>query len=142
MRAHVLVVHDDHLFTVQLMTALRLAGHDVTAFADPIEAWDYIAHSQHVDVLVTRVDFPRNRSNGAALAMRAHIEDPNIQVLFTTDLQWAGQTDGLGTFMQAPITVPDVVKAVADLLASADVHKAGRAEAGAAVPAPAAEAKS
>ena len=110
MPARVVVVHDDPRFAGQLASALRSAAHDVAAFADPIAAWDVLEEPQRIAVLVTGVEFPPGRSNGIALARKIRVSRPDVQVLFTAQRVLPEQTDGLGTFMQPPITVPDVVK--------------------------------
>src|ERR1700751_1409877 len=83
MPTYVVVVHDEPEFVGQLVSALSSAGHDVTPFPDPVAAWDVLSTPQRIEVLVTGVTFPPNRSNGLALALKARSIRPAIHVLFT-----------------------------------------------------------
>jgi DNA-binding NtrC family response regulator len=118
MPARIVVVHDDPEFAGRLVSALRSTGHDVAAFADPIAAWDVVEEPRPIEVLVTGVQFPPGRSNGVALARKVRVRRPEIQVLLTAQGGLPEQTEGLGTFMQPPITVADVVNMVLCLLGS------------------------
>jgi DNA-binding NtrC family response regulator len=122
MPATVVVVHDEPEFFDQLTGALSLAGYDVVAFVDPMTALDALDASLLIEVLVTRVRFAVGKINGVALARMARSKRPGIRVLFTALPEYAEYADGLGKFMPMPVSVPNVVDAVARLL-GADGHK-------------------
>jgi DNA-binding NtrC family response regulator len=122
MPAPVVVVHDDPELVEQLTTALRLAGNDVFAFVDPMIALDALDASRLLEVLVTCVRFAPGKMNGVALARMAQAKRPGIRVLFTALPEYAGYAEGLGKIMPMPVSVPDVVDAVASMLES-DGHK-------------------
>lgn len=116
MPARVVVVHDEPEFVGEVATALRLAGHEVATFPDPLAAWDALEATRETEVLVTRVEFQPGKSNGVALARMARANRPEIRVLFTALPEYASHTEGLGTLMPMPVRVPDVVEAVTRLL--------------------------
>ena len=116
MPARVVVVHDDPAFVEQLVSALRAAGHEVAAFADPLDAWGDLSTPQRIGVLITGVEFSPGRSNGVALALKARTKRPKLHVLFTAQLELSQATAGLGTFMEAPVTVPAILSTVTRLL--------------------------
>jgi DNA-binding NtrC family response regulator len=116
MPARVVVVHDEPGFVDGLVAALNLAGHQVAAFANPLAAWDALAAARLTEVLITRVQFPPGRSNGLALARWAHVNRPNIQVLFVALPEFAKECEEAGSFLPHPVPVPRVAKAVELLL--------------------------
>jgi DNA-binding NtrC family response regulator len=122
MPARAVVVHDDPAFVKQLVSALRAAGHEVAAFADPREAWDHLSMPQRIEVLITGVEFSPGRSNGLALALKARTKRPKLHVLFTAQLELSQATAGLGTFMEPPVTVPTILSVVTHWLTFEDAH--------------------
>ena len=120
MPARVVVVHDEPEFAGRLVSALRSAGHDVTAFTAPLATWDVVTDLQRVDVLITRVVYPPGQSNGVTLAMKVP-NQPEIHVLLTGGPQSA-------TSMLISATVANIVKTVGYLLDFADAHSICRAE--------------
>jgi DNA-binding NtrC family response regulator len=122
MPARVVVVHDEPEFADQLVGALRLAGHDVAAFIDPMVALDVLEAASVIKVLITRVEFPPGKPNGVALARMTRIKRPDVRVVFTADPEFAAQADGLGVFVPAPINIVDVVGIVGRLL-NADIEE-------------------
>jgi DNA-binding NtrC family response regulator len=117
MPARVVVVHDEPELLTELVAAIRLAGHDVAAFVDPMKALDALDVAQRIEVLITRVQFPQGKPNGIALALMARTKRPGIRVVFTARPEFAQATEGLGTFTPAPINVAEVVITVGRLLA-------------------------
>jgi DNA-binding NtrC family response regulator len=118
MPARIVVVHDEPEFVDQLSDALRLAGHEVAAFADPMAALDALDAAQVVDVLITRVQFAPGKPNGISLVRMARVKRPGIRVLFTALPEFEGHAAPFGEFMPLPVRVPDVVEAVTRLLKS------------------------
>jgi hypothetical protein len=57
MSGRVIIVHNEPAFVVRLASALRLAGCEVTSFVNPMAALGDFESEEHVDLLVTRVDF-------------------------------------------------------------------------------------
>ena len=117
MPARVVVVHDEPELLADLEAAIRLAGHDVAAFVDPMIALNTLDADHHIEVLITRVQFRSGKPNGIALARMARVKYPSIQVIFTAHPEFARLASGLGTFIPAPIKVVDVVATVSRLLA-------------------------
>jgi len=83
MPANIVLVHDDPRFAEEAAAAVRLAGHDVMIFQDPMTALDELESAPHFDVLITRARVPAGRPNGVALAQMAKMKQPGIKVLFT-----------------------------------------------------------
>jgi DNA-binding NtrC family response regulator len=118
MPAHIVVVHDDLTLADEVSAALRAAGHQVAAFPDPLRAGNALKAEQNVDVLITRLSFPRGLSNGVSLAMMAINRRPTIKVLFVAREESRSHALGIGEFLAMPVAVPDIVTAVERLLAS------------------------
>jgi DNA-binding NtrC family response regulator len=116
MPARVVVVHDEPGFVDELMAALKLAGHQVVAFTDPLAAWDALAAPRQTEVLITRARFPPGTPNGLALARWAHINCSRIQVIFIALPEFARECEDDGMFLPLPVPVPHVVKTVEILL--------------------------
>jgi hypothetical protein len=94
------------------VAALNLAGHQVAVFPDPLAAWDALGAARLTDVLITRVRFPRGKSNGLALAHMARINRRGIQIIFTALPEFARESQDNGVFLPHPVPVPHVVKTV------------------------------
>jgi DNA-binding NtrC family response regulator len=116
MSACVVVVHDEPEFADPLAAMLRLSGQNVSVLADPLEALDALDAAQPIDVLVTRVRFAPQTPNGISLALMARARRPDIQVLFVALPEFAEYAVGVGMFMAHPVSIPDVVEAVGNLL--------------------------
>jgi DNA-binding NtrC family response regulator len=121
MPASIVIVHDDPDFVDQLTVALRLARYDAISFVDPMAALNALDASHWLEVLVTRVHFGLGKMNGVGLARMARSKRPGIRVLFTALPEFEEYAVGLGEFMPMPVSVADVVDAVAGMLES-DSH--------------------
>jgi DNA-binding NtrC family response regulator len=111
MPANIILVHDDHEFIEQAAAALRLAGHKVVMFGEPMKALNAL----ETEILITRGRFPVGQPNGAALARMARMNQPLIKVLFTVAAENAEYTEGLGETVIAPIDIPELVATVGKL---------------------------
>lgn len=116
MPARIVVVHDEPVFVDGLVSALSSAGHQVAVFSDPLAAWDALAAAQKTEVLITRVPFPPGKSNGVALARMAHVNRPQIQVVFISSPEFESDGEGEGTFLPVPVNASQIVKTVDRLL--------------------------
>jgi CheY-like chemotaxis protein len=111
------LVHDVHEFADNIATALRMAGYDVTVFADTMAARYALDAHLDVDVLITRVGFPAGQPHGVALAQMALTKRPDIRVLFVGVPERRIWTEGVGELLLAPVTAADVVEKVGKMLA-------------------------
>src|SRR5215472_17056324 len=66
------MVHDDAEFVEGAAAALRLAGHKVDMFREPMEALIALETAQF-EILITRARFPVGQPNGVALAQMARM---------------------------------------------------------------------
>jgi DNA-binding NtrC family response regulator len=89
--------------------ALESAGHSVTAFLDPSQAWDALISASEVDLLITRVAYPPGKPNGLTLAMLARTRWPTIGVIFTALPENAHFVDAWARFLAIPVNVADLV---------------------------------
>ena len=113
MPARVVVVHDDPEFVARTATGLRVAGYDVATFTDTLAATDALDKAERiVEVLITRVLFPKGQPHGVALALMARMKRPGVKVLFVARPDTRGFTDGVGEFLPAPVATADIVAAV------------------------------
>ncbi len=116
MGARVIVVHDEPVYADRLAIALRSAGHTVTLFVDPLDAWETVGANADFEVLVTQMIFPPARSNGVALARMAHARRPAVGVVLTADPDMAAHADGVGVFVPTSDDIAAVVDAVRRVL--------------------------
>jgi DNA-binding NtrC family response regulator len=116
MSANIIFVHDDPEFIRGAAVALRLAGHEVITFQEPMEALSALETAQF-DILITRVQFPVGQPNGVALARMARVKQPLIKVVFTVAAENVEYTEGLGKAVTAPIDVVELLAVVAKLAA-------------------------
>lgn len=112
MPARVVVVHDDPVFLGDTTTSLRLAGHEVAEYADPMAALDALLGVERIEVLVTRVQFAPGKPHGISLAQMARRRRPALKVIFTGRSEFEEDVRGIGEFMPLPVTVSTLVRAV------------------------------
>ena len=62
------VVHDDQQFLDDAESALTADGHRVTIFSDRMAALDALGTLGSIDLLITRVRFPKGKPHGVSLA--------------------------------------------------------------------------
>lgn len=118
MPASVVIVHDHPEFSEEATAALRSAGHDVVAFADPFKALEAIEAAHRLRVLVTRVTFPEGKPNGVSLALVARTKRPGLKVVFAANAQWEEHTEGIGELVPHPVDLPKLVETVTCLVQS------------------------
>jgi DNA-binding NtrC family response regulator len=111
--ANVVIVHDEAVFLDQAATALRHAGFNVVAFADPIDALSAVEAGQPIDVLVTRVTFPEGRPHGVSLALVLRRKYPGLRVVFTGRVNRIEHTESIGELVPHPVDLEKLVAAVA-----------------------------
>jgi CheY-like chemotaxis protein len=118
MAGRILFVADDD-FTTRAVEALQSAGNTVTTTSAVIDALDKLDAMPPPVVLITRMRFGPGRSNGLALARMARHRCPRIKIIFAAlrEFEQAAATAGLGIFLAAPVSIPDLVAAVNQVLA-------------------------
>jgi hypothetical protein len=79
-------------------------------------ALELLERAERLEVLVTCLDFAPGKPNGIALGRMARLKRPGIHVLFVGTADLENHTEGLGTFMTSPVTVPQVVEGVLRML--------------------------
>jgi DNA-binding NtrC family response regulator len=116
MVGRILIVHNDDYFSARAVAALQAEGNTVTTSFEVIDALDKLEAMPPPDVLVTRMRFEPGRPNGLSLANMAHHRHPRIKVIFTALREHQIEAAGLGTFLAAPVAIPDLVAAVNNAL--------------------------
>jgi DNA-binding NtrC family response regulator len=114
MPANIILVHDDPEFIDEAAAALRLAGHKVVAFQEPMEALSALETAQFA-ILITRARFPVGQPNGVAMAQMARMKQPWIKVVFTIAAENLEHTEGIGEAVIAPIDIAELVATVGKL---------------------------
>jgi hypothetical protein len=77
-----------------------------------MSALSRLEQPDHVEVLVTRTQFPPGQPNGVALANMARRHKPSIKIVIMSVPELAEQGEGLGVVLQPPVSPADVAKAV------------------------------
>jgi DNA-binding NtrC family response regulator len=120
MPARVVVVHDDPDFGLALTVAIKVAGYEVAMFPDSLEALEALHDAKRIEMLITGARFPASKPNGIALARAAWSRRPRVRVLFMAQSDLVLFTEGTGEFLESPIEVADVVRAVQRILPAVD----------------------
>jgi len=120
MPATIVIVHDEAQFVEPLVNSLRAAEYAVTTFPDALAAMHALEDAKTIELLVTRIEFPPGRSNGAALANMARVKRPSIKVLFIADLEHRKAVSDLGELIHSSAS-PEMVAAEAIRLLSPDL---------------------
>ena len=123
MPARIVVVHDDKTFLDEVSAAFAEIGYDIVAFERSMTALTALGAAHHADILITRLSFPPGNPNGLSLARMARNRRPAITVLFFGPARLLEHTDGVGEFLPAPITVPEIVETVTKLLAASNTDE-------------------
>jgi DNA-binding NtrC family response regulator len=110
--ASIVIVHDEPVFLDQATAALRHAGFDVVAFADPIDALNGIEAGQPIDALVTRVTFPEGKPHGVSLALVLRAKYPGLKVVFVARAERIEHTEKIGELVPHPVDLEKLVAAV------------------------------
>ena len=119
MPARVITVLNEPGFADTTASALRAQGHDALPLADPMAALELSEMVERLELLVTSLDFAPGKPNGIALGRMARLKRPGIRVLFVGPADLEKHTEGLGTFLTSPVTVPEVVEGVLRMLDTA-----------------------
>ena len=121
MPVRIVVVHDEPEFARPLTEALTDAGFEVTAFANPMHAFQALEAAEsivNVDMLITRFRFGTPQPLGPSLARVARVMHPHMSVIFVAQPQFRTAAKDTGEFIPAPAEIEDVVAAVARTTAS------------------------
>ncbi|NLF39654.1 response regulator [bacterium] len=119
--AHILVVDDNPGIRKLLVTALRVAGYDVSEASDGSEALDRM-RAQKADLVIADILMPSK--DGVEMIKEVRSEHPEVPVIAisgggiiaaATYLSWAEQI-GADRIFEKPFSVADLLGAVKDLL--------------------------
>jgi DNA-binding NtrC family response regulator len=116
MPAPVLVVHEDPDTRELALIALRAAGHEAVAFADPMVALDAIEADSRMRILVTSATFPAGKPNGVSLGRMVRVKRSGTQIVFIAALEDHPFTDGVGEALPLALDPQALVDAVERLL--------------------------
>jgi DNA-binding response OmpR family regulator len=112
MPAQIVLVHDDEAFRISVTKALEAEGYTVAYYPDALAAVDALSALNLVELLITRARFQPGRSNGASLARMLKVQKLGPRVIFVALPETYEHVAGLGLYMEAPVAVPDLVRAV------------------------------
>jgi DNA-binding NtrC family response regulator len=115
----VLIVHDDLNTRELALSALRAAGHEAVAFADPIVALDAIEADSRVRVLVTSVTFPTGKPNGDSLGRMVRVKRPK-KIVFIAALEDHPFTEGVGEALPLALEPQVLADTIGRLLTADD----------------------
>ncbi|HET6237529.1 MAG TPA: hypothetical protein VFE41_21620 [Acetobacteraceae bacterium] len=116
MPARALIVLNQSDASIAVAIALKVAGYDTANLCDPMIALDVLETTRRVEVLIANVHFGQGKPNGVSLAHMAKAKQPGIKVVLTDEADFAAFVDGVGEFLPAPATLPEMVEAVQRLL--------------------------
>jgi DNA-binding NtrC family response regulator len=120
MPAQVVVVLDDLVFANQTVEALAAQHYEAIAMPGPIAALDALESPDRIEVLITCTLHGDGKPNGVSLALMARSKRRGVRVIFVGTAEQVRHTEGLGTFLESPITVEEVVETVVRLLTVGD----------------------
>jgi DNA-binding NtrC family response regulator len=116
-RVVVVVVHDEASIRDEFVNALHRAGYEVAGFSETRTALAVIETGGHIDLLISRVTFPKGTQHGVSLALMARLKHRNLKVLFVARQEMVEHTQGVGEVLQTPVLADDVVAKVQEMLA-------------------------
>ena len=123
MPATIVIVHDDGKVRGAALLAVRAAGHDVAAYADPLTALNAIEKDSRVRVLVTRIDFGPRALNGIALSQMLRMKQitqdgtSHLRPIFLDRPENGHHATGVGGFVPTPLGIEALVAAIGNALA-------------------------
>ncbi len=82
-----------------------------------MSAWDDLNRNT-IQLLITQIEFPYPQPDGVDLALKARRIEGDLRVVFIAPANFRSHARGLGAFLTCPITVAEVVDAVADAAAN------------------------
>jgi two-component system cell cycle response regulator CpdR len=120
MPGKVIVVEDDAAFRYALGKALEQAGYEVETYPGALEAWDAVAGTAHLSILVTDLLFAKGQPSGIALARSALYHHPNLPVIYMTAYPQAAEQALLedGTLLVKPIDLDALINKIGTVLAT------------------------
>jgi len=122
MPATIVIVHDNKRIRSAALLAIRAAGHDVTAFDDPMTALNAVEKDSKVRVLVTRIDFGPGRLNGVALVQMLRVKQitqdgrSSLRPVFLDQSENSHHAHGVGSFVATPLDAQTPVAIIASAL--------------------------
>jgi DNA-binding NtrC family response regulator len=122
MPAPVLVVHEDPDTRELALIALRAAGHEAVAFANPMIALDAIEAEadSRIRILVTSATFPASKPNGVSLGRMVRVKRSGTKIVFIAALEDHPFTDGVGEALPLALDPQALVDAVERMLTLRD----------------------
>jgi len=123
MPATIVIVYDNRKVRSAAVLAIRAAGHDVAAFADPMTALSAVEKDSRVRVLVSRIDFGPGQLNGVALAQMLRVKQitqdgtSRLRPVFLDRPDNGHHATGIGAFVPMPLDAQTLVAAIGIALA-------------------------
>src|SRR5579863_10126588 len=119
MPARIVIVLDEPTAAGQVAALLQAQSYDATSLPDSMIALDALAGATHVELLVTSLNHGPGKPNGISLALMTRQRRPGLKVMFVGDEALVHHTEGLGSFLPAPVKIEDVVTAAIRMLEGA-----------------------
>jgi DNA-binding NtrC family response regulator len=116
MPARIVIVDDEQTFADSLTSALRAAGYDSANYIDPIAALEALAEAQRVELLITRVEFAKGRSNGHSLALMTRRRLPGVKILFVAKEVYRESAIAIGEWLPRTTPLQVIVDKAVELL--------------------------
>ncbi len=112
MPAPIIVVLPELDARQRALGTLRAAGHEVVAFADPIDALKTVENDGRARVLVVAIDFGPGTLNGLALALMLRYRRPTIKAVFVGSAEDGHHAAAEGVFLRRPLNPTALLDAV------------------------------
>jgi hypothetical protein len=116
MRAKIVVLNQELEFLDAATAELTGAGHDVTAFSDPMIFLEVIEVRVGVDLLITAGAFGGKKPHGISVALMAKQRFNAIKVLFTVGPDLAALASEIGWLVPATVGPRELLTAVQHIL--------------------------
>jgi DNA-binding response OmpR family regulator len=115
-RPTIALIEDEFLLRVALAKAMDDAGYNVVAAANGVEGLSLL-QDQTIDLAIVDIVLP-GRMDGVALVREALRANPHLRAILTSGkpLAEAAQWSDIGTFLQKPYRVPELLATIARLL--------------------------
>ncbi|MBI3514299.1 MAG: response regulator [Proteobacteria bacterium] len=119
-RPTIALIEDEFLLRVALAKAMDDAGYNVVAAANGVEGLALL-RDRTIDLAIVDVVLP-GRMDGVALVKEALRENPQLRAILTSGKPISEVVDwsSVGSFLQKPYRVPELLATIARLLAAPD----------------------
>ncbi|HVY17155.1 MAG TPA: hypothetical protein VHB27_18170 [Rhodopila sp.] len=109
MPARIVLVHDDSAFRAAAADALTRFTSDIRQYTDALDAMAALDEARKIELLITKIEFDRERSNGAALVQMARSRKRGVSAILIGHPKLHPLVQDLGRCLPAEVDIAQLV---------------------------------